>query len=280
MLKYRDSVDQIIGLALQEDLGSGDITTNSLIPSSSRATAFLVAKADGVASGLSVARRVFEMLDSTLEFEHQLKEGDSVKAGDVLAKARASYRALLSGERVALNLLQHLCGVATRTRRFVNEIGDRPTRLLDTRKTMPGLRLLDKMAVKHGGGANHRMGLYDLALIKDNHIEVAGGITEAVRAVRAAIPVYSKVEVETATLAQVEEALACGVEIIMLDNMTNEQMREAVTLINGRALTEASGNVTEERVASIADCGVDFISVGAITHSAPALDISMRIQAD
>ncbi len=275
-MEYRAHWDALIALALQEDVGSGDVATRALIRPESMITARWVAKAEGVLSGLEVALRVFQTLDSRITMESAFGAGERVKAGDTVATFRGDYQALLTGERTALNFVQRMSGIATATRAFVDAIGDLPTRLLDTRKTLPGHRVLDKQAVRDGGGTNHRMGLYDLAMIKDNHIVAAGGIAAAVKAVRAAIPAYLRVEVETSSLAEVAEALEARADIIMLDNMSLEMMREAVTLIGHRALTEASGNVTVERVRAIAETGVDFISTGAITHSVKALDISMK----
>ena len=277
-MPYSPLVDRIIELALQEDLGTGDLATNALITSSSRGEATLVAKSNGIVSGLGVAARVFRVLDSSIMLVRCLNDGAPVVQGMEIARIRGSYRSLLSGERTALNFLQRMCGIATLTRQYVSQLEGCNTRLLDTRKTAPGLRILDKLAVLHGGGSNHRMGLYDLAMIKDNHIAIAGGIAPAVQAVRAAIPAYTRVEVETENLDMVQEALQAQADIIMLDNMPIDAMAQAVELIAGRALTEASGNVTVEQVRAIAETGVDFISVGAITHSAQALDISMRIK--
>ena len=275
-MEYRAQWDALIALALQEDVGSGDVATRALIRPESMITARWVAKAEGVLSGLEVALRVFQTLDSRITMESAFGAGERVKAGDTVATFRGDYQALLTGERTALNFVQRMSGIATATRAFVDAIGDLPTRLLDTRKTLPGHRVLDKQAVRDGGGTNHRMGLYDLAMIKDNHIVAAGGIAAAVKTVRAAIPAYLRVEVETSSLAEVAEALEARADIIMLDNMSLEMMREAVALIGHRALTEASGNVTVERVRTIAETGVDFISTGAITHSVKALDISMK----
>lgn len=276
-LEYGGLVDQIIDLALLEDIGSGDAATEALVPRHSQTRARLVAKGDGVVSGQWVAARVFARLDAGVRYAAVCPDGGCVRVGDLVAEVEGSYAALLEGERTALNFLQRLSGIATITSRYVAAIGDLPTRLLDTRKTAPGQRVLEKRAVADGGGVNHRMGLYDMAMIKDNHIAVAGGIRAAVEGVRRRIPAYMKIEVETSTLAEVDEALACGVEIIMLDNMDLAMMRDAVRRIAGKALVEASGNVTLERVRAIAETGVDFISSGAITHSAPVLDISMRM---
>lgn len=278
-LEYGGLVDKIIDLALLEDIGSGDVATGALVARQAQARARLVAKGAGVVSGQWVAARVFARLDPAVRYTAICPDGGSVAKGDLVAELEGPYASLLTGERTALNFLQRLSGIATITSRYVAAIGELPTRLLDTRKTAPGQRVLEKRAVADGGGANHRMGLYDLAMIKDNHIAVAGGIRAAVEGVRRRIPAYMKIEVETSTLAEVDEVLGCGVEIIMLDNMDLEMMREGVLRVNGKALVEASGNVTLERVRAIAETGVDFISSGAITHSAPVLDISMKMDA-
>lgn len=275
-MEYTPQWDAIIALALQEDVATGDVATRALIRPNSLISARWVAKAEGVLSGLPVALRVFQNLDPRVEMETSFHAGDRVVTGDVIATFHGDYQALLTGERTALNFVQRMSGIATATRAFVDAIGDLPTRLLDTRKTLPGHRILDKQAVRDGGATNHRMGLYDLAMIKDNHIVAAGGIRAAVQAVRAAIPAYLNVEVETSSLEEVREALEAQADIIMLDNMSLEMMREAVTFIQHRALTEASGNVTLDRVRAIAETGVDFVSTGAITHSVKALDISMK----
>ena len=255
MTQYDQLIDRLIDLAIEEDIATGDVTTNSIIPAHSRAVAEMKMKADGVISGL-----------------------DRVKKGDIILRIEASYRCLLLGERLSLNILQRMSGIATETARYVEELAGTHTQLLDTRKTAPGLRVLDKMAVKDGGATNHRMGLYDMAMIKDNHIKVAGGITNAVNVVRAHIPAGIKIEVETTNLAEVREALATHADIIMLDNMSNAEMAEAVKIIHGQAKTEASGNMSIPRLKEVAATGVDFISVGALTHSVTALDISMNIQ--
>ncbi len=235
-------------------------------------------KADGVISGLEIARRVYEYFEKDILWEPCVKDGTPVKKGDIILRIEASYRCLLLGERLSLNILQRMSGIATETAKYVKELAGTHTRLLDTRKTAPGLRVLDKMAVKDGGATNHRMGLYDMAMIKDNHIKVAGGITNAVKAVRANIPAGIKIEVETTNLNEVREALAVQADIIMLDNMSNTEMAEAVKIINGQAQTEASGNMSIPRLKEVAATGVDFISVGALTHSVSALDISMNIK--
>ena len=273
----QDLINKIIGLAIEEDIATGDITTNSLIPSTSRATAQMTMKADGVVSGLDIARKVFEYLDRDILWTPYVKEGDKVKKGDIIVDIAGSYRCLLTGERTALNILQRMSGIATATAVYVKELEGSETKLLDTRKTAPGMRILDKMAVKAGGGTNHRMGLFDMALIKDNHIKVAGGIINAVKQVRDRIPAGVRIEVEVTNLNEVQQALETGAEIIMLDNMDNTTMAEAVRIIGKKAETEASGNMNVSRIREVAATGVNFISVGALTHSVTALDISMNI---
>lgn len=276
-MKYNTLIDQLIDLAIEEDIATGDVTTNSIIPAHSRAIAEMKMKADGVISGLGIARRVYERFEKDFVWDAKVKDGDAVKKGDIILRIEASYRCLLLGERLSLNILQRMSGIATETAKYVKELAGSHTQLLDTRKTAPGLRVLDKMAVKDGGATNHRMGLYDMAMIKDNHIKVAGGITQAVKAVRANIPSDIKIEVETTNLDEVREALAAKADIIMLDNMNNATMAEAVRIINGQAKTEASGNMNIPRLKEVAATGVDFISVGALTHSVTALDISMNV---
>jgi len=270
-------VDFIIDHAFREDIGSGDITSNSLIPESTTAKASMTAKADGVVAGLPIAKKVFEKLDSKLIWKPLIKDGDRVKKGDLIVEIEAGFRALLTGERLALNLLQRLSGIATETAKYVKEVEGTKVKILDTRKTVPGLRTFDKYAVKMGGGTNHRIGLFDLAMIKDNHIKIAGSIAKAVSQVRQAIPTDIKIEVETTTLEEVLQAADAGADIIMLDNMSNEMMTEAVELINGRSLIEASGNMNIQRLKGVAATGIDLISVGALTHSVIALDISQNI---
>ncbi len=272
-----DGIEHLIDLALEEDVRDGDLTTQNLISEDIRVTAFLKAKANGVLSGLSVAEIVFKKLDNTIEWSTNYSDGDKIKIGDILAEFTGSYRAILTGERTALNFLQRMSGVATKTSEFVKAIKETSTQILDTRKTLPAYRMLDKYSVKMGGGTNHRIGLFDMVMIKDNHIKVAGGITNAVNKIRASVDSSIKIEIETSNMQEVKEAVENKADIIMLDNMNNEQMREAVDFIDGRALTEASGNVNLERVKSIAETGVDFISVGALTHSAVALDIGQYI---
>jgi len=272
-----DLIDKIIDLAFEEDIATGDITTDSLIPETSQATATMTAKSEGVISGISVVERVFRRFQEDIVFNVFFPDGSHVKKGDLIMTIDGSYPALLKGERTALNFFQRMSGIATETSKYVAALEGFPTRLLDTRKTAPGMRMTDKMAVHDGGGTNHRMGLYDMVMIKDNHIRMAGGITKAVEEVRAHIPAGIKIEVETETLDQVREALSTGCDIIMLDNMSTPVMAEAVKIIGGRAKTEASGNMTIPRLREVAATGVDFISVGALTHSVTALDISMKI---
>lgn len=270
-------VEDIVRRALEEDIGTGDLTTEATVPAEASAEAIIHTKQEGVIAGLDVARIVFRTLDPALVFTAEVADGTLVPKGTVIARLVGSARAILMGERTALNLLQRMSGIATMTRRAVEAVKFFPTRIVDTRKTAPGLRLLDKYAVRMGGGQNHRFGLYDAVLIKDNHIKVAGGIGAAVAAARKAIPFTAKVEVETENLEQVQEALTAGADIIMLDNMDYDAMRKAVELINGRALVEASGKVTVETVTDVAKTGVDYISMGALTHSVKALDISLDI---
>ena len=270
-------LELIIEQALNEDIGTGDITTNALIPETLESSATMVAKANGIIAGMEVAEAVFKYLSPQIVWKPFVSDGDAVEKGTLLVEMTGSFRALLTGERLALNFLQRMSGIATMTRLFVEQVANYKVKILDTRKTVPGLRLLDKYAVKAGGGENHRIGLYDMVLIKDNHIKVAGGIKNAVEQIRKVIPAGIKIEVETTTLAEVEQALEMNADIIMLDNMTNETMRICVETINHRAKVEASGNMNLERVKEVAATGVDYISIGALTHSVTALDISMNI---
>lgn len=282
-MQYKNLIDKLIDLALEEDINTGDITTESIIPESMNAVATMTAKQEGVVSGLEIVKMVFERFQKDVVFTPYFNNGDFVKKGDVILKVEASYPTLLRGERLSLNIFQRMCGIATETSKYVKELKGFNTQLLDTRKTAPGLRVLDKMAVKDGGGTNHRMGLYDMAMIKDNHIKMAGGITKAVEQVRSRIPSTIKIEVETTNLAEVNEAIAAGADIIMLDNMGNEAMAEAVAVIKGSGKgikTEASGNMSIPRLKEVAATGVDFISVGALTHTVKAMDISMNIQVE
>ena len=271
------ALDRLIEQALLEDIHTGDITTQAVVPERRTAVARLIAKEDMVIAGLFVAERVFRRLDPAVAFSASQPEGARASRGDLLAAVQGSAADLLMGERVALNLLQRLSGVATLTSRYVEAVKGTKARIVDTRKTTPGLRALEKYAVRVGGGINHRTGLYDGILIKENHITAAGGIGEAIDRARAYIPHTLRIEVETETLGQVDEALAAGADIIMLDNMGLDDMRTAVNLIAGRALVEASGGVSLETARSIAETGVDIISVGALTHSARAMDISMLL---
>jgi len=271
-------VDVIIDNALAEDLDNGDVTTNYLFEPTEIAHAVMKAKAAGVIAGLPVAERVFRRLAPQVDWKTRVSEGGAVSPGDVIAEIKGTRRALLTGERLALNILQRLSGIATLTARFVNAVQGLPVKILDTRKTLPGLRVLEKYAVAVGGGVNHRFGLFDAVMIKDNHIKLAGGIRRAVEKIRRKNVNHLSIEVETSTLAEVEEALSADADIIMLDNMSNADMRAAVQLINKRAVTEASGGVTLETVRGIAETGVDRISVGALTHSPQALDIALYFQ--
>lgn len=275
--KTLKSAEVLFDLAYAEDIGDGDITTNNLIPPDSNKTAVLVAKEEGVIAGLPVAEMVFKKFDKNLEWKVILPDGSKVKPGDVIVEFTGNYRALLTGERKALNFLQRLSGIATYANQCMQEINGYKVEILDTRKTLPGYRHLDKYAVRMGGASNHRFGLYDMVMIKDNHIQVAGGIKNAVEAIRTRIPKSIKIEVETTTLEQVQEALDADVDIIMLDNMSSKLMIEAVGLIARRAKVEASGNMTLKRIRKVAATGVDYISIGALTHSVKALDISQRI---
>ena len=275
---YDSLIERLIDLAIEEDIATGDITTNAIIPVQAKAVAEMKAKADGVISWLEIAKRVFEKFEKDIVWEPLVNDGTAVKKGDIILRIEASYRTLLLGERLSLNILQRMSGIATETARYMKELAGTRTRLLDTRKTAPGLRVLDKMAVHHGGGSNHRMGLYDMIMLKDNHIKIAGGIPNAVKEARAHLPLSIKLEVETTTLEEVQQALDAGADIIMLDNMSNEAMTEAVKLIAGRAKTEASGNMSIPRLKEVAATGVDYISVGALTHSVTAMDISMNIK--
>lgn len=273
-----EEIKSVVDYSLKEDIGNGDITTNSLIPIDLQTKATMVAKSTGVIAGLAIAEYVFRTLSADITWKAFVNDGDKVSKGDLILEISGSYRALLTGERVALNFLQRMSGIASMTANYVDTLKDYKTKILDTRKTVPGLRLLDKYAVMMGGGTNHRIGLYDMVLIKDNHIKIAGGITNAVAQIKKNLPGGIKIEVETTTIEEVKEALAIGVDIIMLDNMSNTTMAESVKIINGQAKVEASGNMTIERLKEVAATGVDFISIGALTHSVTAFDISMNIE--
>lgn len=274
-----EQLDALIRNALAEDLGDGDVTTLNTISADARLTGDFLVKAAGVIAGLRVAQRVFALLDPAVEFRALAADGAAVKRGDIVAVVTGPGRPILSGERVALNFLQRMSGIATATRRYVDAVAGMRAVILDTRKTVPGLRTLDKWAVRLGGGRNHRTGLYDMALIKDNHIAAVGSITEAVRRVREGDPRRRPIEVEVTNLDQLAEALALPIDRILLDNMSYETMAAAVQLAAGKIPLEASGNVTLDTVAAIAATGVDFISVGALTHSVKALDISLDLRA-
>ena len=268
--------DKYIKMALEEDINSEDVSTNAVMPEYKKGEVELICKEDGIIAGLMVFERVFTLLDPKTQVTCHVKDGDEVKKGEVLAVVTGDIRVLLSGERTALNYLQRMSGIATYTRSVTRLLEGTKTTLLDTRKTTPGMRVFEKYAVRVGGGANHRYNLSDGVLLKDNHSDAAGSVTQAVQAARAYAPFVRKIEVETEDLDMVREAVEAGADIIMLDNMTPEQMAEAVRIINGRAETECSGNVTKENINTIAHLGVDYISSGALTHSAPILDISLK----
>lgn len=268
--------DDIIRFALREDMNAGDLSTESVCPERREAEVQLIAKAEGVIAGLDVFERAFTLLDPCTSFDARVADGDAVEPGQLLGIVRGDARVLLSGERVALNFLQRMSGIATYTRRMAAALEGTKTRLVDTRKTTPCLRIFEKAAVEAGGGANHRYNLSQAVMLKDNHIDAAGGIAAAVAGARAHAPFVCTVEVECEDLDMAREALEAGADIIMLDNMTHEQMAEAVALIGGRAKVEASGNVDAGNIRALADLGVDFISSGALTHSAPILDLSLK----
>ncbi len=272
------TTDDLIQLALKEDIGPGDITTDNLVAPETRGKGTIVAKQDLVVAGLQVAEKVFRALEPQIGFDPLFRDGDRIPAGSTVVRIDGTLGALLKGERTALNFLQRLSGIATQAHTFVTEVAGTAVKLVDTRKTTPGWRVLEKYAVRMGGAHNHRMGLYDGVLIKDNHIAVSGGIANAVKKVRQQISHLVKVEVETATFEEVKEALAAGADVIMLDNMDLGQIRQAVRLIDKKALVEASGNVTRGRLNDLAQTGVDLISIGALTHSAVAVDLSMNIK--
>ena len=268
--------DKLIRMALEEDITSEDVSTNAVMPTKVQGTVDLIAKEDGVIAGMDVYARVFKLLDEDTEIEMFCHDGDEVREGDLMAKVTGDIRVLLSGERVALNYLQRMSGIATYTRSVAKLLEGSGVTLLDTRKTTPNCRVFEKYAVRVGGGCNHRYNLSDGVLLKDNHIGAAGSITKAIQMAKAYAPFVRKIEIETETLEQVAEAVEAGADIIMLDNMTPEVMKQAVALIDGSAQTECSGNITKENIARICEIGVDFVSSGALTHSAPILDISMK----
>ena len=273
----QEEIDSIIDRALFEDFPEGDITSESIIPVASESRAVILAKEGGILAGMDIAARVFEKIDPHLVFEQVKKDGQEIRRGDALAKIQGSSLSLLKGERTALNFLQRLSGIATKTRQFVKALEGSKTKVLDTRKTTPGLRILEKYAVKMGGGKNHRMNLSDMVLIKDNHLMLAPSIAEAVQKARAKVGPDIKIEVEATNLDQVKEALDSGADRILLDNMSLEEMKEIVTWVAGRVPLEASGNIDLSRARSLADLGLDYISVGGLTHSFQSLDISLEI---
>ena len=273
-----DAVGRLIELALEEDVGPGDRTAEACVPAQARGAALIVAKEPLVVSGVSAAARVFRALDGDCELEPLLGEGDAAEAGAGVLRVRGRLRAVLSAERTALNLMQRLCGVATLTHSYAQALRGTRTRLLDTRKTSPGMRELEKAAVRAGGGTNHRGALFDGILVKDNHAAAAGGIGEAVRRAKAAASPFLRVEAEVGTPEQIEEALAAGADLLLLDNLGDRELAAAVKQVAGRAPTEASGGITLDRLQRIAACGVDYVSVGALTHSAPAVDLSLIVE--
>ena len=270
------NADELILLALKEDITSEDITTNSVMPHYQLGEVELICKQDGIIAGLDVFKRVFELLDDKTEFDFNCEDGNRVVNGQKIGTIRGDIRVLLSGERTALNYLQRMSGIATYTNEIASLLKGSKTKLLDTRKTTPNMRIFEKYAVKAGGGCNHRYNLSDGILLKDNHIGAAGGVKEAIDMAREYAPFVRKIEVEVENLEMLSEALEAGADIIMLDNMSVDQMREAVKMVNGKAQTECSGNVTRENVAKLVDIGVDFISSGALTHSAPIMDLSLK----
>ena len=268
--------DDLILAALKEDITSEDISTQAVMPDYCKGEVQLICKEDGIIAGLDIFKRVFELLDENTVTELYVKDGDEVKNKQLLATVTGDIRVLLSGERTALNYLQRMSGIATYTKKVASLLEGTKTKLLDTRKTTPNMRIFEKYAVKQGGGNNHRYNLSDCVMLKDNHIGAAGGVTKAVKMARDYISFVTKIEVECETLDMVKEAVEAGADIIMLDNMSDDDMREAVKIIDGRALTECSGNVTAENIKRITDIGVDFVSSGALTHSAPILDVSLK----
>lgn len=275
-ITMRLNADELIKMALREDISSEDVSTNAVMPEAKAGEVELIAKQDGIICGMDVYERVFKLLDESTIVEKYVKDGDAVTKGMLMAKVKGDIRVLLSGERVALNYLQRMSGIATYTHDVAQLLEGSKTVLLDTRKTTPNMRIFEKYAVKCGGGQNHRYNLSDGVLLKDNHIGAAGSITKAIQMAKAYAPFVRKIEIETETLEQVKEAADAGADIIMLDNMDVATMQEAVKIINGRAKTECSGNVTKENIKNIIDSGVDYVSSGALTHSAPILDISMK----
>ncbi len=275
-ITYKINADRLIRMALEEDITSEDLSTNCVMPEYQKGQVELICKQDGIIAGLGVFQRVFELLDETVSFQMDVQDGDEVKNGQKMAVITGDIRALLSGERTALNYLQRMSGIATYTRSIVKLLEGSKTTLLDTRKTTPNMRIFEKYAVKVGGGSNHRFNLSDGVMLKDNHIGAAGGITQAVQRAKAYASFVHKIEVEVENLDMVREAADAGADIIMLDNMSPEEMKEAIRIIDGRALTECSGNVTRENIQKMIDVGVDYVSSGALTHSAPIMDISLK----
>ena len=276
MATMKINVDEYLWMALKEDITSEDVTTNAIMREDKLGEAELLCKQDGVVAGIQIFERVFHLLDENTKVEMYVKDGDVVKNGQLMAKVTGDIRTILTGERVALNYLQRMSGIATHTRKLVDLLGDAKIKLLDTRKTTPNMRIFEKYAVRVGGGTNHRLNLSDGVLIKDNHIGAAGSIKKAVDMAREYAPFVRKIEVEVETMEQVQEAIDAGADIIMLDNMDNETMKKAVALIDGRAETECSGNVTAERVKDIIETGVEYMSCGALTHSSAIMDISLK----
>lgn len=270
------NIDDLILMALKEDISSEDITTNSVMREKKLGTVQLICKQDGVIAGLEIFKRVFELLDRETVTKLYFKDGDKVKKGDLLGEVEGDIRVLLSGERTALNYLQRMSGIATYTNNMVKLLEDSSVKLLDTRKTTPNMRIFEKYAVKVGGGNNHRYNLSDGILLKDNHIDAAGGVANAIKMAKEYAPFVRKIEVEVENLDMLKEALEAGADIIMLDNMSPEMMKEAIKLTRGKAVTECSGNITKENIQTIIDTGVDYVSSGALTHSAPILDVSLK----
>ena len=280
MIQYENLIEKLIDLGLEEDINTGDVTTDSIIPESLNAVATMTAKQDGVVSGIEVIKKVYERFQKDIVYTPYFKNGDSVKKGDVMLRIEASYPTLLKGERLSLNIFQRMCGIATETAKYVKELAGTSTELLDTRKTAPGLRVLDKMAVKIGGGENHRIGLFDMILLKDNHIDFAGGVRKAVEKAREYLLATGRnipIECEVRSLEDIDEVFAAGgADRIMFDNFTPEQTKIAVEKVAGRCETESSGGITLENLREYAETGVDFISVGALTHQIKSLDMSLK----
>ena len=274
--EYIPFVEELIELAIREDIGDGDHTSLATIPADARGKMQLLVKQDGIIAGIEVARMVFDRLDGSVAFDQRIEDGACVRRGDIAFYVEGRILSLLQAERIVLNIMQRMSGVATQTAAYVKLLEGTHCRVLDTRKTTPGMRVLDKMAVKLGGGENHRMGLFDMILLKDNHIDAAGGVTRAIEMARAHASFTATVEIECENLDMVREAVEAGADIIMFDNMTHDDMAAAIELIAGRAKTECSGNVDASNIRALADLGVDFISSGALTHSAPILDLSLK----